>query len=115
MSAKSASSTRFLHRSGYRPRELQALRDIKSGCASGVRLSTAPGKMQGSIARPLLLVLGRHARRQQRRERYAVATMRGGLELAGRGIAAGRLDDGLREDVFPCRVDQATLSGSEIG
>src|SRR6185437_1961250 len=110
MSAKRASSTRFLRLSGYRPREIQALRDINQDVPAGYGFPPLRARCGG-----LLLILGRHARRQQRRERYAIATLRGGLELAGGGIAAGRLDDGSREDVFPCRVNQPALSGSEIG
>src|SRR5882762_7017266 len=64
---------------------------------------------------PLLLVLGRHSWRQQRRERHAIAGLLGRLEFACRGIAARRLEDGPWQDVFPRGVDDAAVTGAEIG
>src|SRR6516162_8005296 len=79
-----------------------------------------PGHGDGFPARSAsallsFLVLGRHARRQQRRERYSIACLRAGIEKARRRIAARRLDDCLGQDVFPRGVDKTTTAGAEIG
>src|SRR6185312_16959989 len=74
------------------------------------RAFTDPSRSPG-----LLFVLGRHARRRQRREHRAELSAGWGLEFSRRGIAAGRLQNGLGRDVFSHGVDDAAVATTKIG
>ena len=66
------------------------------------------------MVKRLLLVLGRHPGRRQRREHGALRAGGRGIELPGRGIAAAGLENDLGRHIFPDHVDQAALAAAEV-
>src|SRR5581483_11484279 len=107
-SANRASSTHSPPPSDNPRAAARALRDIKQDATAESCFPTCD-----RIAR-LLLILGRHSWGKQGRKGQPVPRLGSGLEFAGRWIAAGCLDDGPRENVFPRGIDQPALAGSEI-
>src|SRR5450432_2987880 len=103
------------------PRERAALRHAASACRLAWISVNTPSSTQSSvrdarsICSSLLLVLGRHSWRQQRRERLAIPrTGLPGLEFSYRGVSAGCLQDDLGRDVFSRGVDDIAVAFAKI-
>src|SRR5262249_48954834 len=86
------------------------LEGYQTGCASSGRVATL--RFGCGV---LLIVLGRHSRRKQRRKRHSITCLRCGFEFSRRGIAARRVDDDLRKNVFPHGLDHTALAVAEVG